>query len=150
MLFILYYFIISVIIARFLEKRMHIAAIFHSVLFIITTLYLLIICNNYYISSLFKHILSENTFNQIRYAITNVININEFEISSVIVIELIMLLLTILLLSITFIKVIKINIKLLNRNFKYVKYEIKCLYIEVIKLNKRIKKIYLNNCVLRY
>ena len=69
MMWLVLYFIISIIIARYLDKKMRVATVFHSIMFIIITCYLLLLSNTSFIVNAFEHLLGEDTYNTFKGAL---------------------------------------------------------------------------------
>lgn len=119
MLLLVIYSILNIIIARWLDKRMHFAMVCHSILFVISSLYLLFVWDNPYIINIFKKILSENNYNILVDVIKKKsILIQDFELTSIVIIELFMIILTFIILSFTCVFVVKKTIKAFKKSLK--------------------------------
>lgn len=119
MLLLVIYSILNIIIARWLDKRMHFAMVCHSILFVISSLYLLFVWDNPYIINIFKKILSENNYNILVDVIKKKsILIQDFELTSIVIIELFMIILTFIILSFTCAFVVKKTIKAFKKSLK--------------------------------
>lgn len=62
MLLILSFLIGNIIVARYLEKRMHVASICHTVLFTILLVYILLLTDNSILVSSYKYLLGEKVY----------------------------------------------------------------------------------------
>ena len=119
MLLLVIYSILNIIIARWLDKRMHFAMVCHTILFVISSLYLLFVWDNPYIINIFKKILSENNYNILVDVIKKKsILIQDFELTSIVIIELFMIILTFIILSFTCAFVVKKTIKAFKKSLK--------------------------------
>ena len=121
MIWLALYFVISIIIARWLDKRMRVAAIFHSVMFIFITVYLLLLSNTSFIVNAFESILGPNTYTTFKEALYDCHSHFSSEISVFAIIESVLLSLTIVVLSVTAVKVIDKTIKLFEHEFLILK-----------------------------
>lgn len=75
MLLILIYFAIGIIVSRYLDKKMKIASIIHSVLFVYIEIQLFIICDDKYIVNMMSNILGDYSYSIFKNAlVTNTYN----------------------------------------------------------------------------
>ena len=78
MLWLIVYFLVSVVIARWLEKKMRIAAVFHSIMFTIITMYLLLVSNVSVISNMFKYFMGDSEYEIFSISILDKYRINYY------------------------------------------------------------------------
>lgn len=145
MLWLIVYFLVSVVIARWLEKKMRIAAIFHSIMFIVITMYLLLVSDVSFISNMFKYILGSEEYEIFKSALLDKYRINSYEISVFIILEFILLVLSVLVLAISAVVIIKETLGIVKRRLGFFKQEeIRKRYI-LVEWHCA-KKIYLHFC----
>ena len=145
MLWLIVYFLISVVIARWLEKKMRIAAVFHSIMFIIITMYLLLVSNVSVISNMFKYFMGDSAYEIFRSTLLDKYRINSYEISVFIILEFILLVLSVLVLAISAVVIIKDSLEIVKRKLGFFKKEeahTKYILVE----RHYAKKIYLHFC----
>lgn len=107
MLLLTIYFLLSALIAKWLDKRMRVATICHNVMFVFITIYLLLLSDNPYISNMFINIMGENEYDIFISALVSPMQFNTIEISSFVIIEIVVLLLSLVVLSYTAVSVIR-------------------------------------------
>ena len=145
MMWLVLYFIISIIIARYLDKKMRVATVFHSIMFIIITCYLLLLSNTSFIVNAFEHLLGKDTYNIFKEALYEYNTYFSAEISAFAVIESILLTLTVVVLSVTAVKVVNKTIELFKHGFLVLKGYIRNNGLNLAE-SLQSKKIYLVFC----
>ncbi|CCY07224.1 MAG: hypothetical protein SOY54_01720 [Bacilli bacterium] len=121
MLWLIVYFLVSVVIARWLEKKMRIAAVFHSIMFTIITMYLLLVSNVSVISNMFKYFMGDSEYEIFRSALLDKYRINSYEISVFIILEFILLVLSVLVLAVSAVVIIKDSLEIVKRKLGFFK-----------------------------
>ena len=145
MLWLILYCVLSVIIARWLEKRMRLAAIFHSIMFVIITIYLLLLCDARYLVNAFELLLGKESYEAFKDALLTSYYAYSFEISVFAILEMMLLFLSIIVLAVTAVTVIEKAISSVRKNlgaFKPLKAIEKYILVEW----HCAKKIYLHFC----
>lgn len=145
MLWLILYCVLSVIIARWLEKRMRLAAIFHSIMFVIITIYLLLLCDARYLVNAFELLLGKESYEAFKDALLTSYYAYSFEISVFAILEMMLLFLSIIVLAVTAVTVIEKTISSVRKNlgaFKPLKAIEKYILVEW----HCAKKIYLHFC----
>lgn len=145
MLWLILYCVLSVIIARWLEKRMRFAAIFHSIMFIVITVYLLLLCDARYLVNAFEYLLGKESYGAFKEALLSTYYAYSFEISVFAILEMMLLFMSIIVLAVTAVKLVEKAVQAVRKNlgaFKQLKAEEKYILVEW----HCAKKIYLHFC----
>lgn len=145
MQWLIVYFLVSVVIARWLEKKMCVAAIFHSVMFIIITMYLLIIGNVPGIYKVMANIFGDTEYSLFREALLSKYRINSHEFSVFIILEFILLVLSVLVLTVSALVILKDTFATVKRKLGFLKEEAKYEKYILVEWHYA-KKIYLHFC----
>lgn len=147
MLWLLLYCVLSVVIARWLEKHMKIAAVFHSILFIFLMTYLLFLCDIPFITNAMKNILGDVYYSSFRESLFAKYRVYSVEISVFIILEMLLLFLSIVVLAVTAVKVAKEVYNEAKKQLAIFK-ERKVTYEYFTGTRHFAKKIYLHFCKL--
>lgn len=145
MIWLILYCVLSVIIARWLEKRMRMAAVFHSIMFIIVTVYLLLLCDARYIVNAFEYLLGKESYEAFKEALLTSYYAYSFEISVFAILEMMLLFLSIIVLAVTAVKLVEEAVHVVRKNlgaFRTLEAEEKYILVEW----HCAKKIYLHFC----
>lgn len=117
MLLILLYFLASIIIARYLSKKMKIASVVHSIFFIVITVFMLLICDTKFISDFWKNVFGEDSYKTLYDAISSKYTNDTFEINSIITLEFTLFASYALMLFIVLVKTIKFTLNIQGRKY---------------------------------
>lgn len=145
MFWIILYSVISIIVARYLEKHMKVAAIFHSILFVFLTTFLLFMSNNPFIDRALENIVGETYFEGFKESLFAKYRIYSSEFSVFIILEMILLFLSIIVLVVTATKVAKTVYEDMKQ-YKVIFKPMRIAKIQIKGTRHHARRIYLQFC----